>query len=90
MQIDEREFVVLCERTTGSYYWPVPSYVDPGRETTTEVIRCRDCEHSYIHDMTAMYPDGSRNARYCGRWSYLMQMVDDSDFCSFGDRREDE
>ena len=88
--IDEREFVVLCERSANNYYWPVPSYVDPERETTTEVVRCRDCENSYIDDMTAMYPDGSRNARYCGRWSYRMQMVDDSDFCSFGDRREDE
>lgn len=54
------------------------------------IVRCKDCRHSYVHDMSAMYPDHSRDRRYCNYGTYLQWEVPDDGFCCWGERREPE
>lgn len=44
-----------------------------------EIIRCKDCEHSYI--------DIEGN-RICNTDEYTGIIVKDNDFCSYGEKRE--
>ena len=45
-----------------------------------EVVRCRDCKHWQEHD----------GEMYCGCWANLMTDPAADDFCSYGERREEE
>ena len=51
-----------------------------------EVVRCRECKNSHIHDDVRY--------RFCDRWRSRWNtsepmLVDDEDYCAWGQRRED-
>lgn len=50
-------------------------------EDTAEVVRCKDCDNRFY--------DKDRNLYYCTMY-YGMGDVHDENYCSFGERREDD
>lgn len=52
-----------------------------------EIVRCRDCKHSYLFDMSWKSPK-SNDKRYCKYGSYLQYEVQDDGFCAWGERGE--
>lgn len=55
-----------------------------------EVVRCKDCKHSYIFEPW----EGINATRYCkiykNHYGDADMCVDDDDFCSNGDRKDGE
>ena len=45
-----------------------------------EVVRCKECKHRYWHDM----------GKYLCEMYYGMSDVSDENYCSYGERREDD
>ena len=52
-----------------------------------EIVRCRDCVHSYLFDMSWKSPK-TNDKRYCKYGSYLKYEVPDDGFCAWGERRD--
>ena len=52
-----------------------------------KVVRCRDCEHSYLFDMSWKSPK-TDDKRYCKYGSFLQYEVSDDGFCAWGERRD--
>lgn len=53
-----------------------------------EVVRCKDCYWFIVNETKA---DGTTDKRYKPTWcTYHNGYMNDDDFCSYGERREDE
>jgi len=58
-----------------------------GYELREEIVRCRDCKHSYLFDMSWKSPK-TNDIRYCSYGTYLQYEVPDDGFCKWGERRD--
>lgn len=52
-----------------------------------EIVRCRDCKHSYMFDMSWKSPK-TNDIRYCGHGTYCQYEVPDDGFCAWGERND--
>lgn len=56
-----------------------------------EVVRCKDCEN-YEHIVMAVDNEGNvtKECDFCNHWKRIMSEQNVNDFCSYGERKEQE
>ena len=69
---------------TSDVQWCLSELQDMLEVDTVEVVRCGDCKHFNFDDQAAQDADWSGRCRYGGR------RMDVDDFCSRGERRNDD
>ena len=77
----------ICEKCTHRI---VCRYKEPCEECNQfaeEVVRCKDCKCAYINSFSA-----ASGVAVCKKWSNEAEtaIVQQDDFCSYGERREGE
>lgn len=55
-------------------------------DNTVEVVRCKDCKFCKTIDIKNEFPT---RFLFCHRREHYSESVNDSDFCSYGERREE-
>ena len=77
-EYERREYIVVYD-CDGDSMWDVG--------TRERVVRCRDCKHSYLFDMSWKSPK-TDDKRYCKYGSYLQYEVPNDGFCAWGVSRD--
>ena len=58
--------------------------------TGETVVRCRDCEHMHVWDVSSIYSNHDHDVVFCLRFVDGMRMTVEPDgFCAWGERKQD-
>lgn len=63
----------------------------PVVDMAQEIVRCRDCEHYNVWDLSAIWGNHEHDVTFCLRFIDGMRMeVEPDGFCAWGKRRNNE